>query len=214
MEMYTNGFDRCYYYNLDHHDPNHTYVKIPLVKKYFTCEEKEPGSILLDHDGEQFNWHKDPHWDWNEKIWNFFASRRDIFPNVWQLERGNVDRPSFIKTIKMNDPEEYLKETSKFEKFICTHAGSYNHTAVDMAIRGTKVFVPFDPCAYHKTFVPRCLVDDLDMVLYKDEKELEELLNRSLIYKPKLDQGTDLDDVVALMDRDFQQWCKPKVLLT
>lgn len=197
------SFDRYYYY--DSQFSGHSFVRIPLVKKYYECLLKDPGSILLDHDGRDFPWNGNPHMDWNERIWAFFEKNQARYPNVWQLERGKVKRPSFIKTIKLTDHCEYLKATARFERFVCTHSGSYNHTAADMAVRGTHMLVPFMAEASQRTFVPASLLHDLSMSIYKNEEELDTLLQTPFEFRPKLDRATDLNDIVARMDSDFQQ---------
>jgi len=211
------GFDHYYYYDRYFKTKNKapgTFIKIPLVKKYYgdSFLPKEPGSILLDHDYQQFRDYKHPGWDWNERLWDFFLKHQDRYGQIYQLERGDVVRPSFIKTIPMKDAQEYLDSTAKFETFISTHAGSYNHTLVDMAVRGSRIIVPWSPLTHQKYIVPECLISDLDMTVIRDVDELTTALNVKSVCESKLDRATDLDEVVTLMDRDFKSWTKRIIL--
>lgn len=205
-------FDHYYFYEKKFEETSHkTYVKIPVVKSKYDILPKEPGTILLDHDSFLFANAGSPGHDWTQRIWDFFVKNKDKYRSIYQLERGPVDsdRPKFIKTIPMQSHQDYLKTTSRFETFICTHAGSYNHTAVDMAVRGTRVIVPESE---YFSFVPRCLVNDLGLKIVFDENDLTKVLDEVPICVPQLEKATDLDDVVALMDSDFKQWTRKIIM--
>jgi len=202
------GFDHCYFYNLDLDCDNSTFIKAPVVKEQYDIFPKEPGSILLDHDAELFQHDKES--DWTERLWDFFGSNPHYGP-VYQLERGNVKHPDFIKKIPIQSHKDYLNATSRIETFICTWSQSYNHTVVDMAIRGSNVIVPMsDKLGFRKEFVPICLVEDFDMIRVLNEKQLDAALksigNGSIKSKSRLDVATDLDEVVSIMDKDFRSW--------
>lgn len=206
MEVANDKFSISYHYDPFYRNfSNSSFINVPVVKEYYDVDSKEPGSILLDHDGERFPWYGDSDLDWNEKIWDFFSKNRDKYPNVWQLERGNVKRPDFIKTVSFTNHQDYLKNTSRFEKFVCTHYGSYNHTAVDMAVRGTKVIVPH---VAQRDFVPFGVSSELSMITIYDLEELDVALQQPFRFEPKLDRATDLDEIVAKMDCDFQELMK------
>lgn len=213
---YEFGFDHCYFYNQKFMcSDKGTYIHIPLAKEQYETVPKESGSILLDHDSQLFPCYRVSNWDWNERLWDFFTKHKQYRP-IYQLERGNVQRPEFIKKIPIQSHRDYLNATAHIETFICTHAGSYNHTAVDMAVRGMKVIVPIVPISgsNQETFVPGCLVRDLSMSLISNEVCLEQLLNAKSKQISLLDKATDLDEVVSIMDRDFKFWTRKKVMLS
>ena len=214
---YEFGFDHCYFYNHKFiHGNKGTYIRIPLAKDQYEMVPKEPGSILLDHDCQLFPDHGISGSDWTDRLWAFFEKNKQYRP-VYQLERGPVSHPDFIKKISIQSHQDYLSATAHIETFICTHAGSYNHTAVDMAVRGSKVIVPMVPGTFHNTFVPECLVRDLNMALVLNEQQLGAALNLiktgSRRDRPAIDMATDLDEVVSIMDRDFKSWTRKKVVL-
>jgi len=213
---YELGFDHCYFYNQKYlYAKKGTYIHVPLVKDQYEVVPKEPGSILLDHDCQLFPDHGVSGNDWTEKLWSFFDKNKQYRP-IYQLERGPVSHPDFIKKIPIQSHRDYLKATAHIETFICTHAGSYNHTAVDMAVRGSKVIVPVVPGTLHKTFVPECLIKDFNMVLVLNEQQLNVALDNSFVARrdrPAIDMATDLDEVVSIMDRDFKSWTRKKVVL-
>lgn len=205
------GFDHCYFYNRICSCKKGTYIKIPLAKEQYHILPKEPGSILLDHDCQLFPDHGVQSHDWTQRIWDFLSRNKKYRP-IYQLERGNVVHPSFVKKIPIQSHQDYLNATAHMETFICTHAGSYNHSAVDMAVRGSKVIVPMAPGTFHKTFVPECLIQDLNMTLILNEHQLETALNTPVKNQSLIDVATDLDDVVSLMNRDFNSWTKRVML--
>lgn len=74
-----------------------------------------------------------------------------------------------------------------------------------MAVRGARVVVPCTPENQRYSFVPSQLAKDLEMILVENEDQLLAVLSDHQPGKPQLDKTTDLDDVVAIIDGDFQK---------
>ncbi len=173
-----------------------TMINAPVVQGYYRAAAKTPGSILLDHDSKC----PEAHYNWNQIIWAELAKHRDQLPDIHQLARWGTPHPDFISLLPVLPHLEYLEQTAEFETFVCTHAGSYNHTVVDMAARGMRVIVP----RTITTFVPPSLVDLFDMVVCDDvESIVEECLLPARQPDWKMDRTTDLDEVVRMMDAKF-----------
>lgn len=204
------GFDHYYFYNGAYSCSPlpKTYIRIPVVKDKYKILPKEPGTLLLDHDSKLFTYYQQETHDWNEKIWSLLEHNRCGYHRIVQLERSpDIVRPSFIETIPIQSHDEYLAATACFETFLATHAGSYNHTAIDMALRGSRVINPATMSdIFVGTFVPKYQSDELDMVVVRTMEELEATLSDHRPGLPQLGKATDLDEVVAIMDRDFQAW--------
>jgi len=204
--------DHYFYYDAGEHPDfpasQKTFIPIPIIKNSYPVRCKRAGSILLDHDFEFFPQHNHPDHDWNLQFWEIIDQRRSEFTDLFQLARGPASqRPDGIQVIPLMSQADYLEATSQFETFICTHAGSYNHTALDMAIRGTRVLVPATSIG---PFVPQPIVESLGMSVHTSPEDLlTHALDRSWSTEPQLDKATDLDVVVERIDDHFRQ-----VLLT
>lgn len=199
------NFDFCYYYSDFEKElmPNRSkFIRMPTNKSIYELIKKEPGSILLDHCHENTTW--------VDKLIDFFNSNKNIYPNVYQLDHPvyKSNRSNCIKYIQVSKPSDYLKDTAKFERFICTHPGSYNHTVVDMALRGTQILSPTTNT--NKYWIPKCNIEDLDIKLFENEAQLHALLQKPFVDQPRIDLATDMKDVVAIMDADFRKWLSKK----
>lgn len=204
METYdAPGFDHYWFYNPDMNRDRAdvSFVPAPVVGDYYRRSVKLPGSLLLDHDLELFPAAGNPEFDWNRTLWAVLERYRSRFSRICQLARGPCpQRPDWIEVLPVQSHQDYLAATAGFESFVCTHAGSYNHSAVDMAVRGTRVIVP---SAYGRTFVPRQLTADLHMELvHSPAAAIEACLQPQ--WAARAMQTTDLEDVVRMMDQHFQ----------
>lgn len=169
----------------------------PVIQRLYNNVPKRPGSILLDHDVEWLSWVGHRSMDWNAQIWDVLCDRGAEFPDIYQLARGEAKgRPDFIKVIPVSRMEDYLKATEEFETFVTTHMGSFNHTAVDMAIRGTRVLVPK---TISGSFVPQPLVDRFQMQQCDSLNELVQMMLRApaTVGESQVCKTIDLDDVVT-----------------
>lgn len=196
------GFDYYYYYGCNPCKMPGKYIKAPVSKKLLNYEDKIPNSVLLDHDVSLFPCYNSPIYDWNNFFWEYFTRNKNKFGRIAQLGRGPVERPDFIEVIPVADSESYLKATVNFETFICTHAGSYNHTALDMALRGTRVVAPYSTLS----FVPQCTVNDFNMYTMKNSQDLDAIFSKPFINNDQIYKATDLDEIVQIMDKDFVDW--------
>ncbi|MES2789455.1 MAG: hypothetical protein V4719_07525 [Planctomycetota bacterium] len=180
-----------------------TMISAPVVRSYYRDVPKLPGSILLDHDVSFLPLHDNLEYDWNRLIWSELARRRDDFSEVYQLERGDPgEHPEFIKIVPLSNHQDYLARTAGFETFICTHAGSYNHTVVDMVARGTRVVVP---ATLRGPFVPPSLTELFGMKIYNDVHSLlAECFEPANKAVAPLAKTTDLDTIVQMIDAKFR----------
>lgn len=199
------GCDHYFYYDCGNHKHvparQQTLIPIPLDKSLYSIVPKRVGSILLDHDYECFAQHNQPDFDWNHAIWDLVDQNRDMFPDIYQLARGAArDRPSCIKVIPLSDLPEYLRATQAFETFVATHAGSYNHTAMDMAVRGTRIVVP--QTKKFGTFIPQGMIDQYGMqVCHTPTALIAMAIDNTWQAYPRIHQATDMNVVALIIHR-------------
>jgi len=63
-------------------------------------------------------------------------------PPPSRADHETGDPPPWVRSIREAIYPSYLAETAPFETFLVTHPGSYEHSIIDMAARGSQVFVP------------------------------------------------------------------------
>lgn len=203
MENYLRGldFDHFVFYDPEFIKPdsNKTFVKIPLVKKYYEVLPKKPKTLLLDHDAKLFPFYKNKDKDWNEKIWSLLSNDRCGYERIAQLGRCDTNHPDFIEVIPKQDHVGYIEATKDFETYFVTHIGSYNHTAVDMAVRGIRTIVP-------KGFIPSGLTKELNMIEVSTDQEILNALKNHSEGQPQIDKATDFNDIVELIHNQFLSW--------
>lgn len=187
-----------FYYNQQPSTSDFDYlIPPPVIQRLYNVVPKRPGSILLDHDVEWLHWTGHRSMDWNAQIWDALHGCGSDFPDIYQLARGEAaGRPDFVKVIPVSRMEDYLKATEEFETFVSTHMGSFNHTAVDMAIRGTRVLVPK---TISGSFVPQPLVDRFQMQQCNTIDELMQTMKQppATVGESQVCKTIDLDDVVT-----------------
>jgi hypothetical protein len=168
---------------------------------------KRPGTILLDHAwGPYLKMRSSA--DWSSRIQEWLL--RDDGPAaatgmVYQLDRAGQggERHNSITPIPEASYRAYLQMTERMETFIVTHRGSYEHSVIDMAARGTRVLVPESDGA---PFIPRELVARLGLETFKNRGDLENLLAHPKPPDPQtvLRHCTDMPQVVSIIDRTIQ----------
>lgn len=200
MENYFPSYDYDHYWFYDPHfcnsTSNQTFVKIPLVKKYYEVVPKVPKTLLLDHDAKLFSFYGEANKDWNSKIWDLLKKDNCGYQRIAQLGRNADNHPDFIEIIPKQKHVNYLEATKDFQTYFITHTGSYNHTAVDMAIRGIRTIVP-------KGFVPQGLIKELQMIEVSTDEEILSALKDHKAGTPQLEKATDLQNVVEKIDSYF-----------
>lgn len=203
MENYEKGLDFDHYFFYDpefiKQDSNKTFLKVPLVKKYYEVVPKKPKTLLLDHDAKLFPFYKNETKDWNERIWNLLAKDRCGYERIAQLGRSDTSHPDFVEVIPKQDHAGYIEATKDFQTYFVTHVGSYNHTAVDMAVRGIRTIVP-------RGFVPVGLSSELGMIEVRTDQEILSALKDHSDGIPQIDKSTDFESIVDLIDSHFLSW--------
>lgn len=173
-----------------------TQIPLPIARDLMTIEPKIPGTILLDH-----RW-PDPlpaGRDWSDRLWNFFAEHTGRY--VAALDRCDSPLPEFIQRIPCQRYEDYLAATARFERFIVTHHGSYNHSAVDMGLRGTQVIVPETPDG---PFIPSGNIGLLNAAVIHSSADLLAVLGKPVEAGSLLHRSTDLKTVAEMIVRDSE----------
>lgn len=209
MELAHERTDHSYVYSCEIPDElklNCSHIELPVVKKYYRLGVKKENSILLDH-----LWPGGTN-ELHHELWSVLESLQEFY-DIAQLQRLESESiPAFIRRIPLLPHPDYLEATAEFERFIVTHIGSYNHTAVDMAMQGAQIFVPY---AGGRSFVPKNIVELLGMKLFHTSHDIPRMLKEpsiTLSVAQAQNCGTDLDDIVIQLDQDFQKWtwgCPP-----
>jgi hypothetical protein len=196
------GYDHYFFYDPEFIKPrsDQTFIKIPLVKKYYEVAPKRPKTLLLDHDANLFPFAGNPLKDWNKKIWNILSKDRCGYERIAQLGRHENNHPDFIEVIPKQSHQDYLNATKDFETYFITHLGSYNHTAVDMAVRGIRTIVP-------KGFVPVGLSQELGMIEVTTDEQIIAALKDHGAGKVQIDKATEFSDLANKIDEYFQSFC-------
>jgi len=174
--------------------PNATQIRLPCPMAALMAHNraKRPGSVLLDH-------------QWIERgVQTDLPLYRCVsqMNEVAQLRRPGRESqlaPDWVITIPKAGYIDYLDATACYETFILTHPGSYEHSIIDMAARGARVFVP----VRERPFCHPSIVEDLGLFTFRTSQEL-----RALLEGPPanaIDRFTDMPDVVARIDEYFQQ---------
>ena len=167
--------------------------------------EKTPGSVLLDHVWGPYDGTDN---DWSNRLYDWLKSG---YRWVAQLRRGGHDEkhhfpPGIIQIAERGYPQ-YLSATAGYENFIVTHPGSYEHSVIDMAARGTRVLVPLQA---GKPFVPQALVDDLHLPVFGSRKELLDILSDPIEQQDvRHTVCTDMPEVVQRIDGYCQRVLSP-----
>lgn len=180
-----------------------TVIPVPLRKQGYEVLPKTRGSILLDHSADGFFMANDPQYDWTRLLWRAVTEHK---LQVSQLGRFYApDCPTSIPVLPVLPHQNYLNQTALFETFVTTHVNSYNHTAVDMAVRGSRVLVPVTEAG---SFVPLDLVRRFGMVLCQSVDEVVARLQEPVTnLTAKLDIATDLSTAIKIMDHTMQLIC-------
>jgi len=187
-------------------------IPAPYVRKYTRVVEKTPRTILLDHDYPLGGWphgmddfvlHGAGHC---KKLYTVLEQFKTDF-EFYQLERFPEARkwkPKWIKLVPQTNYPDYMIQTERMESFIATHPGSYNHTVVDMAARGTRIFSVYG-------HLSQALTDLLGVTVFGHTADYSRALrvyDQLPSYAPKLAACTPMDQVVRIMDREFSAFLR------
>jgi hypothetical protein len=157
-------------------------------------------SILLDH-----GWIEEGvRMDWCEHLYRWLTP---LAPGrlVAQLRRADHetgDPPPWVRSIREASYPSYLAETAPFETFLVTHPGSYEHSIIDMAARGSQVFVP---SWEGRPFCHPSIVEELALRTFSSKAELLQLLSDDPAPPRSASRFTDMPQVVARIDAYCQR---------
>lgn len=181
--------------------PTTTYLPCPCIGDLLAQHNapKVPGSILLDHPWLPFRGTRK---DLCPQLYGLLAGRSQVS----QLTRSNHDTdhvyPGWISQVQEQGYPGYLDATATAETFILTHPGSYEHSIVDMAARGTRVLVPV---LGGKPFAPQPVIDRLGLRTFETMGQLSSLLEVVPEFREPMLQCTDMPQIVAEIDRYCQE---------
>lgn len=190
--------DHHFIYRTDYISNNTTYIEHPIINELIqpTLNDiKLTGSILIDHvikDDQVYTNYSPILYEWLESI------RSNRF--ISQLERkgwedSNTIFPEWIHKIRESNYPTYLQNTSKFENYILTHVGSYEHSVIDMVSRGCRVIVPE---IGGRPFCPPSLVNSLKLPTFSTKEQLLKILNEPI--KKTHVEFTDISKIVSIID--------------
>ena len=203
--------------------PGCMYANLPISRSVLQAfvAEKVPGSVLLDH-----LW---PNWLGTEREWTVrlytwleqLGRTQDVAQVALQStdparagavaqSRTFVDgqAPSWVQGLTLQTYYPYLEATAAYETFVVTHAGSYNHSVLDMAARGIRVLVPRSPDV--GPFVPEEVIKDLGLATFGTCEELAALLAAPVdraFWDSRMAVCTDMFTVA----RDVDRWCQQRL---
>lgn len=164
-----------------------------------TTRPKTNNAVLLDHD------YKRPNVDvLCAEIYRVIEPLRDKI-EFYQLERfAEKDRfrPDWVRPIPVMPYLDYLRATARMAAFVVTHPGSYNHSIVDMAARGTRVFAP-KGCVSSYLSTPMGVTEVDDLVELRDHLDL---LPRMPPATTRLKETNDVSIATHIMHNQFLAW--------
>lgn len=181
-----------------------TIIKNPIVSNLINLTshiKKEPNSILIDH-----VWFGDKvSKDHSDMIYDWLSPLKDG-RLISQLGRGVFEKqehfPNWISKIPESNYITYLENTAKYENFILTHPGSYEHSVIDMASRGCRVIVPVMD---GKSFCPKCVVESLNLPVFSTRDQLHNILSVSPPKDYDKSAFNDFSNIVAILDEYCQK---------
>ncbi|MFA5767541.1 MAG: hypothetical protein WC919_06480 [Candidatus Paceibacterota bacterium] len=204
LPLSTTHVDYCFTYL-----PQATYqhceeISLPCLSSVLDqhSTSKKPGNILLDHIWPSYcgtNKELSPRlYDWLEPYKNRFS--------ISQLRRcgcaASENFPKWIIPIEEKPYTDYLDATSYFETYILTHPGSYEHSVIDMAYRGTRVLVPV---VDGHPFIHKSTIERLNLSTFSTQFELTALLERPVRIADKRQSFSDMSKVVSSIDTYCQK---------
>lgn len=190
--------DRSFLYGYGPPSPTRQHIRLPCPKEELHPQPKTPGTVLFDH-----MWPTPAALETWRRCRDAAAPLRDRL-RFWQIERATEpreERPEWVTPIPLAGFPTYLAATSDIETFVVTHQGSYNHSLIDMAARGTRIV------CYADTVAP-ALAADLGAVVVRTDEEMRAALLASPdadSLAAAIDRMTDLLEVTCIIDRWIQE---------
>ncbi len=163
------------------------YIPFPYPERYMQDIEKEK-AILLDGQGKGSRCILKEVTEWLEPLKEY---------KIYQL--GGTPLADYVELIETTNYKDYMEKTKRMKFFIQTHAGSYEHSVVDMMGRGIEVLM-FEP-----SLIPREMTNDLELRTYTNQEELLNLIKnpRKVDVKHKM---TPMKEVTQMLHKRFLEW--------
>ena len=198
LEVGKPAADRSFFYGYDVPASPHTHIRMPIISGETRSVPKRRGAVLLDH-----MWPTpDARDSWRQCLDAIEPIRGRL--DVHQIARGTElqeERPAWVRPLAAVGYPAYMAATAEFESFVVTHAGSYNHSIVDMATRGVRVV------SFPGMMSPR-MASDVGAVIVESAEELRDVL----LSMPPLDlleramaQATPMEDVARIVNEWAQE---------
>jgi hypothetical protein len=162
------------------------YIPFPYPERYMQNIEKEK-TILLDGQGQGGRCVLKEITEWLEPLKEY---------KIYQL--GGTPLADYVELIETTNYKDYMEKTKRMKFFIQTHAGSYEHSVVDMMGRGIEVLM-FKP-----SLIPQEMTNDLELRTYTNQKELLELISNPREIEVK-DKMTPFSEITKILDKKFQE---------
>ena len=193
--------DYCFTYLPNPHPADSEEILLPCPTTILDSHNatKIPGSILLDH-----IWQPDLG-TWRElspSLYEWFEPCHTKY-SISQLKRDPTENfPNWVLPITAKAYPIYLDSTAHFETYILTHPGTYEHSVLDMAYRGTRVLVP---CVNNTLFIAKSIIDRLGLSTFSTKDELLALIDAPINIMDKRGLFTSISKVVSVIDAYCQR---------
>ncbi|MFA5766398.1 MAG: hypothetical protein WC919_00555 [Candidatus Paceibacterota bacterium] len=184
-------------------------IPLPCLSKILDEHNniKSKSTILLDHVWPPYC---GTNKEWSLQLYNWLTPCKHRF-SISQLRRcgcaTSENFPRWVMPIAEKSYTDYLDATSHFETYILTHPGSYEHSVIDMAYRGTRVLVPVMD---DRPFIPKSTIERLNLSTFSTKFELMALLERPVRVADKRQSFSDMSRVVSSIDT----YCQKELLWT
>lgn len=177
-------------------NPN-CHIPFPYCKDFMINKPKNTKTILLDNSFIEGD-------DFSKKIseWIYPLIKENY--KIYQLTKKNTIA-DFIEPIIECNYKEYMEKTSMIETFIQTHAGSYEHSVVDMVGRGIRTLIPIID---ERIFVPQEIISDLKLPTFTCQQELLDIIKTPInidLWNSKINKMTEMKKAVRIIDKHFQE---------
>jgi len=192
---------------LDRNHPN-IVISCPYCAQFMINVPKIPKTVLFDDDCSSYSE------EGKDLCKEIAEGIRELTPEYtfYQLSKDGKTCADYIKPVMMGNYQEYMERTSQIETFIQCHRGSYEHSVIDMAGRGIRVFIPNH--SEWGLYINEGLVHQLKFPIFTEQHNYRELIQ--LIKEPvdkhhwdsRITHMTEMKDCVAIIDKHFQEVVK------
>lgn len=178
--------------------PNSTFIAGPINKKLYKTVEKEPKTILIDHE------YRSAGICYELCLEAWLEPFKDEY-KIFRLIRPDEKEPfisKFVTPIKETLLGEYLELTDKMETFIASHPESFGFANLDFIARGTRVLAPYN-------FLCQGIQNHFELKTFSNRDEfilrLKEPIDKAMLQK-RIDKMTDYPQIVKIIDKKLRQF--------